>query len=81
MIQKISFTSSYKIIRSKEGSFNRHPRALTTSIASDSLDYIKNGDKISISKKDNSYYIQAPDYLDNNIEKFCTYEGIEYIKE
>ena len=73
MIQKISFGSKFTI-KNYSNAPTIYPHAIVTSIARDTMQYLEDGDEISLSKEGNKYSINVPDYLDDKVKTVLLYK-------
>ena len=81
MIQNISFTSVYRFrCRNKNG--HCHQSQLPAQVADANLSHLKDGDCVTITKMpySNRHELTVPDYMDENVERYCMHRGIEFKK-
>ena len=79
MIQRITFGSNY-LFTNKSDNGRRNPSAIAANVVQTNLMYLKNEDTISITKKQDGYGIEVPNYMDKDIENSCLFSGLKYIK-
>ena len=80
MIQKISFGSTYRII-TKNYNTEYAKNSLPLSILSENLNYLYEGNQVSLKRTDNGdYELKVPKYMDCNVESYCIRKGIPYYK-